>query len=271
MGGRVAWWHARPRSTTSPTRLFPLYGDEVQRGVQVECRRRGYALMIGGTRTAPHLSQVIDVAGRVDGLIAFAGAVSETALRQVSGRIPVVELGGEVRADGVRTIYVDNRQGMADLTSHLLAVHGHRRFGYHGELGTPEFRQRFNGFTATLRAAGLPVPPVTRSHPGDDDTAAVAVRGFLDPQNDAARATSHLWDLWNEKDYPHYRDHRPRFVAEFGWQGPPTWSTLTGSISDDPLTPGSPGMIVHQKAAKGNDKLTDGLVAHFPLPDDMAD
>ncbi|WP_026877152.1 glycoside hydrolase family 2 protein [Jiangella gansuensis] len=92
-----------------------------------------------------------------------------------------------------------------------------------------------------------------------------------DPQNDPAKATSHLWDLWNEKDYPHYRDHRPRFVAEFGWQGPPTWSTLTGSISDDPLTPESPGMIVHQKAAKGNDKLTDGLVAHFPLPDDMAD
>ncbi|WP_203454182.1 hypothetical protein [Jiangella aurantiaca] len=75
----------------------------------------------------------------------------------------------------------------------------------------------------------------------------------------------------NEKDYPRYREHRPRFVAEFGWQGPPTWSTLTGSISDDPLTPESPGMIVHQKAARGNEKLTLGLVAHLPLPDDMAD
>ncbi|TDD72562.1 LacI family transcriptional regulator [Jiangella aurantiaca] len=169
------------QATDMPTaRLFPLYADEVQRGVQVECRRRGYALMIGGTRAAPHLSQVIDVAGRVDGLIAFAGAVGETALKQVSGRIPVVELGGEVRVDGVRTIYVDNRQGMADLTSHLVTVHGHRRFGYLGELGTPEFRQRFDGFTATLRDAGLPVPPVTRSHPGDDPTAAAAVRGFLE-------------------------------------------------------------------------------------------
>lgn len=91
------------------------------------------------------------------------------------------------------------------------------------------------------------------------------------PQNDPGVATSHLWDLWNEKDYPHYRDYRPRFVAEFGWQGPPTWSTLTESVSDDPLTPESPGMILHQKAIKGNDKLTDGLVAHFPLPDDMED
>lgn len=30
-------------------------------------------------------------------------------------------------------------------------------------------------------------------------------------------------------------------------------------------------MIVHQKANKGNDHLTDGLTAHLPLPDAMAD
>ncbi|TCO28154.1 regulatory LacI family protein [Kribbella steppae] len=28
-------------------RHFPMYVDEVQRGVQLECRRRGYALMLG--------------------------------------------------------------------------------------------------------------------------------------------------------------------------------------------------------------------------------
>lgn len=30
-------------------------------------------------------------------------------------------------------------------------------------------------------------------------------------------------------------------------------------------------MLSHQKAPKGNDKLTDGLVEHLPLPDDMED
>ena len=30
-------------------------------------------------------------------------------------------------------------------------------------------------------------------------------------------------------------------------------------------------MIAHQKATDGNDKLTDGLVAHLPLPDDTED
>lgn len=90
-------------------------------------------------------------------------------------------------------------------------------------------------------------------------------------QNDPAHGTVHIWDVWNEKDYRHYRDYRPRFVAEFGWQGPPTWATLTESISDDPLTPESPGMLVHQKAARGNTKLTNGLLPHVKLPRDMRD
>ncbi|MFE5670458.1 glycoside hydrolase family 2 protein [Agromyces sp. NPDC056523] len=86
--------------------------------------------------------------------------------------------------------------------------------------------------------------------------------------NAEAHGTMHIWDLWNQKDWPHYRDSRPRFVAEFGWQGPPAWTTLTRSISDEPLTPESPGMLVHQKAIDGGTKLTSGLVRHYPVPDD---
>lgn len=89
--------------------------------------------------------------------------------------------------------------------------------------------------------------------------------------NDPDNGSSHQWEHWNRVDYLDYRNHVPRFVAEFGWQGPPTWSTLTRAISDDPLTPESPGMIVHQKALDGNDKLTDGLVGHLPFQNDMDD
>ncbi|MBG6056375.1 beta-mannosidase [Salinibacterium sp. CAN_S4] len=89
--------------------------------------------------------------------------------------------------------------------------------------------------------------------------------------NDPAHGSTHFWETWNRQDYPVYRSYTPRFVGEFGWQGPPTWSTLVQSISDSPLTPESPGMLVHQKAQDGNVKLIDGLVAHLPLPDDMED
>lgn len=88
-------------------------------------------------------------------------------------------------------------------------------------------------------------------------------------QNDEHQGSMHIWDVWNEKDYAHYRDYKPRFVAEFGWQGPPSWSTLRRSVSDNPLTPESPGMLVHQKAASGNFKLSDGLLPHLRLPDDI--
>ncbi|MEV7692338.1 glycoside hydrolase family 2 protein [Microbacterium sp. NPDC089189] len=87
--------------------------------------------------------------------------------------------------------------------------------------------------------------------------------------NDEAHGTMHLWEQWNRLDWLTYRDHRPRFVAEFGWQGPPAWTTLTESLSDAPLTPESPGMIVHQKAMEGNVKLTGGLVPHFRKPEQM--
>ncbi|GAB3171859.1 hypothetical protein GCM10027059_40790 [Myceligenerans halotolerans] len=89
--------------------------------------------------------------------------------------------------------------------------------------------------------------------------------------NDPDHGSMHSWDLWNQLDWPHYRDTVPRFMAEFGWQGPPAWTTLRRSVGDMPLTPESPGMQVHQKAMEGNKKLTAGLVPHVPLPDDMED
>lgn len=87
--------------------------------------------------------------------------------------------------------------------------------------------------------------------------------------NAESHGTMHLWEQWNRQDYPTYREHRPRFVAEFGWQGPPTWTTLTSWLDDEPLTPESPGMIVHQKAMEGNVKLESGLVSHYRVPGDM--
>ena len=89
--------------------------------------------------------------------------------------------------------------------------------------------------------------------------------------NDDDHGTSHVWDVWNEKDYLAYRGRRPRFVAEFGWQAPPAWSTLTRAVHDDPLTPDSPGLRSHQKAAGGAGKLTRGLAPHLPAPESFVD
>jgi beta-mannosidase len=89
--------------------------------------------------------------------------------------------------------------------------------------------------------------------------------------NDPAHGTTHIWDVWNTHDYTHYRRWRPRFVAEFGFQAPPAWATLRRAVSDDPLTPDSPGIAHHQKAIDGNEKLLRGLDGHLPAPQGFDD
>ena len=73
----------------------------------------------------------------------------------------------------------------------------------------------------------------------------------------------HIWDVWNERDYTAYRDYKPRFAAEFGFQAPPTYRTLARSIPEPERFATSAAMLHHQKAINGNDKLSAGLGAHF--------
>jgi beta-mannosidase len=89
--------------------------------------------------------------------------------------------------------------------------------------------------------------------------------------NDPDHGTMHIWDVWNQVDYTVYRDYVPRLASEFGYQGPPAWSTLTRAVHDQPLRPDSPGVLLHQKAEDGNAKLTRGLEPHLAVPHDMED
>ena len=83
--------------------------------------------------------------------------------------------------------------------------------------------------------------------------------------NDHRHGTMHIWDVWNQLDYRHYRDYPARFVSEMGFQGPPAWSTLTSVVHDEPMDPHGEQMLVHQKAADGNLKLERGIGDHLPL------
>ncbi|WP_326560541.1 glycoside hydrolase family 2 protein [Micromonospora sp. NBC_01796] len=89
--------------------------------------------------------------------------------------------------------------------------------------------------------------------------------------NDPAYGSMHIWDVWNREDYTKYREYRPRFVAEFGYQAPPAYATLRRALSDEPLAHDSPGMAHHQKAGGGDAKLQRGLDAHLPAPVDFDD
>jgi beta-mannosidase len=89
--------------------------------------------------------------------------------------------------------------------------------------------------------------------------------------NDERYGTMHIWDVWNREDYTVYARYRPRFLSEFGFQGPPAWSTLTRVVHDAPLDPFGHQMLVHQKANQGNAKLERGWQGHLPDPTTIED
>ncbi|WP_216094440.1 glycoside hydrolase family 2 protein [Jiangella alba] len=84
--------------------------------------------------------------------------------------------------------------------------------------------------------------------------------------NDPDDGPIHIWDVWNDVDYREYGRYRPRFVSEFGFQGPPTWSTLARAVAPQHLAVGSPVLLTHQKAEDGDEKLRRGWAGHFPEP-----
>ncbi|SDR09073.1 beta-mannosidase [Curtobacterium sp. UNCCL20] len=124
-----------------------------------------------------------------------------------------------------------------------------------------------NGYYRSLLPAVVaeldPTRPYTPGSPFSFDE-------YLTP-NDERNGSVHIWDVWNRLDYRAYADWKPRFVAEFGFQGPPAWSTLTAVVHDEPLDPDGHQMLVHQKADQGNRKLADGMRGHLPEPTSIED
>lgn len=80
---------------------------------------------------------------------------------------------------------------------------------------------------------------------------------------DFASGTNHIWDVWNDTGYQRYEEYSPSFSAEFGYNGPGSWRTLTKAIGKSNLDSGDPDLATHQKAFFGMDKVANGLVREF--------
>lgn len=212
----------------------------------------------GGIYESDHFYELCDELGLLtwqDFLFACAAYPEEEPLR------------GEIEAEAREQIArLASHASLVLLTGNNENLWGHEDWGWKQYLdgktwGAYYYHELFPSLVSEL-APHVPYSPGSPFSPVQPD-------GTAPHPNAEPHGTMHLWEQWNRQDYLTYRDHRPRFVAEFGWQGPPAWSTLVRSVSDDPLSPESPGMVVHQKAAEGNVKLTTGLLPHFRVPADM--
>ncbi|MCL2796091.1 MAG: glycoside hydrolase family 2 protein [Microbacteriaceae bacterium] len=84
--------------------------------------------------------------------------------------------------------------------------------------------------------------------------------------NNPNYGTVHVWDVWNNDDYTHYSQYSPRFVAEFGFQGPATWATWDAVLPADERFAESATVAAHEKAQDGMLKLERGLAEHLDQP-----
>ncbi|NAZ81357.1 substrate-binding domain-containing protein [Kineococcus sp. R8] len=161
-GGRVVV----VRDDDDHPRLYPLFADEVFRGVELECTIRGFPLFLGWN--AIELSEVMvdAVAGRVDGLVVLPQAVSQERLDQLVSRLPVV-LVSDVPPKGsaVSSVTVDNAGGTRTLVEHLVGAHGFDDLWFVGEILASDTRKRFSGYRQALRAAGLAAPAAPQLRP----------------------------------------------------------------------------------------------------------
>ncbi|MET0492449.1 MAG: glycoside hydrolase family 2 protein [Actinoplanes sp.] len=171
------------------------------------------------------------------------------------------EVAAEARENVVR---LSSHPSLVLWTGNNENIWGHEDWGWKADLGGKSWGAGF--YFETLRDIVAIEDPSRTYWPGSPYSG----REDIHP-NDPAYGTTHIWDVWNTDDYAKYREYRPRFVAEFGYQAPPTWATLRRAISDEPLAHNSPGMQHHQKAGNGDGKLQRGLDAHLPAPHDFDD
>jgi len=77
----------------------------------------------------------------------------------------------------------------------------------------------------------------------------------------------HMWDVWHAgKSFDAYRDVRPRFASEFGFQSFVSLSTLRRYIAEEDLDIASPAMELHQKNAGGNARIVETISRYFRFP-----
>ena len=78
--------------------------------------------------------------------------------------------------------------------------------------------------------------------------------------------TNHIWDVWNETGYERYEQYQPAFAAEFGFNGPGSWSMLTRAIGKDELDSTTAEVAYYQRAFDGMTKIAAGLSREFAEP-----
>jgi DNA-binding LacI/PurR family transcriptional regulator len=139
-------------------RLYPRYVDEVQHGVEQAAWRKGYALMMGGGNHENNAAIIIDIAGRVDGLVILPHTIDDRTIRLIAQRTPVVIIAETVKGQNLSSVTVDNAGGIRGLVEHLVDDHDAQTMEFFAATQSVDQTLRFRSFQETLTSRNLRAP-----------------------------------------------------------------------------------------------------------------
>jgi LacI family transcriptional regulator len=139
----------------------PFYGEGL-RGIEACLRQRGYApLFMSGNWHEEDEERCMRefIARGVDGIIVFAGRLSDAKLKSYAKEVSIVVTGRRLRAPGLFSLQIDDRHGAMLAVQHLLDV-GHRKIAFiNGSENHPDAVERFEGYKKALQDAGIDFDP----------------------------------------------------------------------------------------------------------------
>jgi LacI family transcriptional regulator len=139
----------------------PFYGEGL-RAIERRLQPLGYApLFMSGNwqeqEEARCMEELIDRG--VDGIIMFAGCLGDAALKTYARKVPIVVTGRLLRAKGLFSMQVDDRNGAILAMRHLFGL-GHKRIAFvTGFVNHPDANERLAGYRSALAAAGIGFDP----------------------------------------------------------------------------------------------------------------
>lgn len=139
----------------------PFYGEGL-RGIEACLRQRGYApLFMSGNWHEEDEDRCMGelIARGVDGIIVFAGRLSDAKLKRYAKEVPVVVTGRQLRSKGLFSLQIDDRRGAMLAVRHLVEL-GHRRIAFiTGSENHPDAIERLGGYKKALEEAGIGFDP----------------------------------------------------------------------------------------------------------------
>lgn len=125
----------------------------------------------------------------------------------------------------------------------------------------------YDRLNRTIEAALADVLPGANWWPSSPSPGPLA---FGDAWHDDSSGDMHFWSVWHEgRDFDHYRDVRPRFCSEFGFQSYPSMEVIRRFADPSDWNIAAPVMESHQKNAGGNARIAETMFRYFRFPEDF--